>query len=136
MKQEITVKTGTPVDFSNVKVPLYGINDQAYLLHFGKVIKVDILGVELKLKWFDNNYTSRYEWEIRYELGNADGTTPWFEVWFEEHDLFKDLASVTLAAKEYELKKFVERKDTLENNIRVTENALATYKKQYQELLK
>lgn len=136
MKQEVTVKTGTPIDFKNVRPPKFKINEQAYLLYFGEVIKVDIIGVELQLKWFDNAYISRYEWTIKYELSVANKTTPWFQDQFEEHMLFKNLADVTLEAKKYALEKFVKRKEDLEQSIKDTERNLLHYQTQYQELLK
>lgn len=136
MKQEVTVKTGTPIDFKNVKPPKFKINEQAYLLYFGEVIKVDIVSIDLSLRWFDNAYTSRYEWEVKYDLGAVDRTTPWYHTQFEENMLYKKLAEVKLAEKEFALKRFVERKNTLENNIRITKKTLDSYEKQYQDLLK
>lgn len=70
-ENELTIGSGNHISQYNLNElpkPKYLINQKVWCLMYNQLYECEIVGIDYKLKWFDNNYTSRFSWEWSYEL--------------------------------------------------------------------
>lgn len=66
------------IDCKQLPIPKYKVGDKVWIVNYLSVEEVEIDCVEIKGIWFDNGYTSRHEFEVKYEVSKG-GTVQYRE---------------------------------------------------------
>lgn len=59
------------IDPKQLPVPKYKVGDMVWVINYKTVKQVEILTVIIEGEWFDNNYTSRHNFKVRYEVSGS-----------------------------------------------------------------
>jgi hypothetical protein len=116
---ELTVVTGTHIsqcDLNKLPKPNYLINQKVWCLRYNQLHECEIIGIDYKLKWFDNNYTSRFSWEWTYELTTESGCGTISTI--QEDIIFADYAEACVALQHLKSAIFESRTRDLQKNIK------------------
>lgn len=117
-ENELTIGTGNHIsqfDLNTLPKPKYLINQKVWCLMYNQLYECEIVGIDYKLKWFDNNYTSRFSWEWSYELcpeigcGTISGE--------QENSIFTDYAEACVALHHAKSVIFESRTKSLQKDI-------------------
>lgn len=118
-ENELTVVTGTHIsqcDLNKLPKPKYFINQKVWCLRYNQLHECEIIGIDYKLKWFDNNYTSRFSWEWTYELTTESGCGTISTI--QEDIIFADYAEACVALQHLKSAIFESRTRDLQKNIK------------------
>lgn len=61
------------IDCKQLPIPKYKIGDKVWIVDYNIIKECEISEVSIKGIWFDNGYTSRHDFEVKYELSNSWG---------------------------------------------------------------
>lgn len=56
------------IDCKQLPTPKYKVGDRVWIVDYLSVKEVEIDCVEINGRWFDNGYTSKQEFEVKYEV--------------------------------------------------------------------
>lgn len=102
------------LDATKLPIPKFKVGDKAWILEYLSYKEVTIQTVLISGSWFDNEYTSRQDFEVTYEV------TSWVST-YKEQDLYKSkrtvqrkLANQKIEIRQRDVKKLKDAKRQLD----------------------